>query len=82
MKLHEPFPIPPEELANIATTLRKQKEDIVRLVNALQGFLDYAEEPPKANCSCHISPPCNDCVDHSMLREVFADARAALGALS
>lgn len=24
---------------------------------------------PKANCSCHINPPCGDCVEYSEARE-------------
>lgn len=25
---------------------------------------------PDKNCSCHISPPCHDCVTHSYAREL------------
>lgn len=46
--------------------------------SVIQGFLDYAEEPPAPNCSCHISPPCEDCVSYSALREVFDSARAIM----
>lgn len=31
---------------------------------------DLVPEPPDRNCSCHINPPCSDCVDHSEVREV------------
>lgn len=36
---------------------------------------------PDRNCSCHISPPCSDCVDHSGTREALEDAHAAIAAL-
>lgn len=45
---------------------------------ALGLFLERCEEPPDRNCSCHIAPPCGDCVEYSGLREAFADAREAL----
>ena len=48
------------------------------LVVSLEELLDCSVEPPERNCSCHISPPCNDCVDYAGLREVFATARALL----
>jgi hypothetical protein len=40
------------------------------------GFeeLVYAPEP---NCSCHISPPCGDCVDYARVRELKAEWKAA-----
>lgn len=33
---------------------------------------------PDANCRCHISAPCNDCVNYGSLREVIKSAYAAL----
>jgi len=35
---------------------------------------------PEANCSCHLAPPCDDCVEHSYAREVLAEAKAFLAA--
>ena len=35
---------------------------------------------PEGSCSCHISPPCNDCVEYSSIREAIAAGRAALEA--
>lgn len=46
-------------------------EDTFR--DALEQF--YAPEP---NCSCHISPPCNDCVDYGAVREVLATVNRLL----
>jgi hypothetical protein len=48
------------------------------LIAALELMLEVIPEPPEANCSCHISPPCNDCVDYSGEREAFDFARRAL----
>lgn len=36
---------------------------------------------PDANCSCHISPPCRDCVDHAGTRSVLEAAHEAIAAL-
>ena len=54
------------------------KAENSRLKGAMVDLLDYSEEPPAKNCSCHINPPCGDCVAWSMLR----DARDAARALS
>ncbi len=48
---------------------------------ALSEGVEYVEEPPEKNCSCHLAPPCNDCVEHSAVREFFSDARTALAAI-
>lgn len=59
-------------------TIANQSAEIARLRVALEDLIDAVEPPPEPNCSCHISPPCHDCVDHSELREFLATARAAL----
>lgn len=51
-----------------------------QLFSALQLFIDTVEEPPEANCSCHIAPPCGDCINYSQLREAFEEGRAAIAA--
>jgi len=55
--------------------LRERAEDRVK---RLEGALDTLEVrgdqmndelyPPDSNCSCHISPPCNDCTDWASVR--------------
>ena len=47
----------------------------------LEAMVENCEEPPEANCSCHVAPPCNDCVDFSGLREVFSDSKETLAAI-
>lgn len=49
-----------------------------KLLAALELFMERVDEPPKSNCSCHLSPPCNDCVEYSGLREAFSDAHDAI----
>lgn len=49
-----------------------------KLLAALELFMGRVDEPPKSNCSCHLSPPCNDCVEYSGLREAFSDAHDAI----
>lgn len=45
---------------------------------ALEQLLDVIEYPPERNCSCHVSPPCGDCVNHGALRNAIAEAEAVL----
>ncbi|MGC7464214.1 hypothetical protein QT654_20800 [Xanthomonas citri pv. citri] len=45
---------------------------------ALERLLEVTEHPPARNCSCHLSPPCSDCVDWGGLREAIADDETAL----
>lgn len=49
--------------------------ELIRQRDAALGglglFMDAVDRPPERNCSCHISPPCNDCVENSGLREAF-----------
>ena len=52
--------------------------ELERYEGALQELLDATDEPPEAKCSCHMSPPCSDCVDFGHIREAIATARAAL----
>jgi len=49
--------------------------------SALRCMLEVVEEPPAPNCSCHVSPPCNDCVEYGALREAIAEAKKALKGL-
>jgi uncharacterized coiled-coil protein SlyX len=55
---------------------------VARLVDALNELTEMVEEPPDRNCSCHISPPCSDCVEYSGLREALQQSRSALSSES
>lgn len=48
------------------------------LAAAVQLLLDEVPAPPDPNCSCHLAPPCGDCVEWGGLRGAIADTRAAL----
>lgn len=45
---------------------------------ALELLMERIDEPPKPNCSCHLSPPCEDCAEYGGLRKAFEFAREAL----
>lgn len=49
------------------------------LTGLVEELLDNVYVPER-NCSCHISPPCNDCVENSGLREIVAAVCRALDA--
>ena len=48
------------------------------LLGALKSMLEIAPELPPAECRCHISPPCSDCVNYAGEREIYAEAVAAI----
>jgi predicted Zn-dependent protease len=60
-------PIPVDPLIVAAPDLLLSVEELLEEVGA-----------PEKNYSCYISPPCNDCVEYSNLREVIANAKAAI----
>lgn len=47
---------------------------LARLINLVEA----ASIAPESNCSCHVCPPCNDCVEWGELREALADARMSI----
>jgi hypothetical protein len=51
--------------------LKKDKEQLIGIISDLEQYID---RPPTRNCSCHIAPPCSDCVDYAHLREVLETA--------
>lgn len=50
-----------------------------RLTALVEELLDNIYVPD-AHCNCHISPPCNDCVENGGLREIVAAVRSSLNA--
>jgi hypothetical protein len=48
--------------------------DMLAALHSLVEGIDV----PESNCSCHISPPCSDCVEHGHVREALEQAQAAI----
>ena len=67
-----------EHLRHLATENARQKAEIAELVGMVRYLNDEVEVPPDANCSCHISPPCSDCIDYGSMRELKNDAQKLL----
>lgn len=70
-----------EREATLLGKVERQSAALKLAKDALSEGVEYVEEPPEKTCSCHLAPPCNDCVDHSAVREFFIDARKALAAI-
>jgi len=57
---------------------KKDQEEIKRLNRELEvckevieDLMEYVEQPPDSNCSCHLVAPCADCTDHSGIRDIL-----------
>lgn len=66
---------PQVEIIELKERLAEMKEELARARNLISDFIDD-DDTPDANCSCHISPPCRDCVNHGWRRELIARAKA------
>lgn len=62
----------------IAERLQKAEKQRDNLLAALELLLERMDLPPDQNCSCHISPPCNDCADYGGIREAIKWAEREL----
>jgi hypothetical protein len=64
-----------------ADVLKQRVEHLARsnaaLVVALEDLMEATGRPPERNCSCHISPPCPDCIDYWDWREALENADSA-----
>lgn len=54
-----------------------RNKTIKNLKAAIEGLLE-TDDTPEPNCSCHISPPCSDCVEYSGRREALEFARRVI----
>jgi len=52
----------------------KNCDNCAKLIAQLRALIGVVE-PPERNCSCHISPPCHDCLEHGETREEIEAAR-------
>ncbi len=50
------------------------------LIACAEELMERTEQPPKANCTCHLAPPCGDCTDWGGLRETRANLQEAIDA--
>lgn len=55
-----------------------QRRAAADMLAALKLVCEMVDRPPPPNCSCHISPPCGDCVDYGGLREMFKAVDSAI----
>lgn len=59
-------------------------ENNARLIAAAPDLLAACEAAleelyaPDVNCSCHVCPPCSDCVDYASTREAIETLKAAI----
>ena len=67
-----------EDALKVRTERDAALAENARLRAAMFDILENVDEPPDSNCSCHISPPCNDCVDYAGLRRALKEGYAAL----
>lgn len=56
-----------------------ERTDVSMLVRVLEKCREFLS-PPEQNCSCHIFPPCSDCVDYGFERELADEIDAAIAA--
>lgn len=40
----------------------------------IEELVALIPSPPARNCSCHLSPPCSDCIEHAWDRDLMARA--------
>lgn len=65
---------------DIAGRRIKELEVQIATLRETLRYLVEMSEPPEPNCSCHICPPCADCVENSGVRDAIKSARSALAA--
>jgi hypothetical protein len=51
------------------------------LTAALETLVEFTDVPD-VNCSCHLNPPCVDCVEYGGIRDALERARVVLAKLS
>jgi hypothetical protein len=59
-----------------------EREALKLALEALSDLLDQTETPPDTNCSCHIAPPCHDCVEYSGIRYAMKQARTTIALMN
>lgn len=68
----------------IIATVNRDQDGIAEQMAAAPSLMGAIERlleliyVPDANCSCHVSAPCGDCVQYGGLREAESEARAVI----
>lgn len=57
-----------KRLADGGDNLRRKAGALLECIETLK---DHLPDIPDSNCSCHLCPPCSDCVNWSALREAM-----------
>ena len=73
----KPIAIEPQAAAELRR-LHEANQGLLGLLEALESLLEMTGEPPDWNCTCHLTPPCIDCVDYSGWRNAFKFATSVL----
>ena len=61
-------------ITHLQDELKKARENIESLITWGDEIIEtFVPRIPEKNCSCHISPPCCDCVDNEYHREVISN---------
>jgi hypothetical protein len=58
-----------------------ESEALQLALEVLEELLEQTGTPPHKNCSCHIAPPCPDCVDYSGVRYAIEQTNKAITAI-
>jgi hypothetical protein len=48
------------------------RNEAISIIQELSTYL--RAHIPDRNCSCHLSPPCSDCIDYGAQRSLASDA--------
>lgn len=74
-------PHTPESYDEMLFAVKREIKNIDILIEALKTFIDN-DTTPEPNCSCHICPPCSDCVEYSSQREIMEYGKNVLKKVS
>ncbi len=55
---------------------KRTTKELMALLEQAVGLIDA----PEKDCRCHVSPPCNDCVEHGHARDICEKIECALKA--
>ena len=65
------------EVPKLLERVKRFEDQVSRLKAWGDALEDLAPQPPDRNCSCHLHPPCSDCVDWGEIREAKENWREA-----